>query len=539
MNFNRLNKKQLLLLLVFSLVLAQVVNAENVFEQAFQSFGTLSPDFYDKHWWWLDLIAYAFLFIGIGQFALKGKMGDEKGKLGIIVGAILAASLIVYELKTGFRLANLMPLALFLLAFVVGALVYHFATGMGASKVFAFSFAYLSTYAIIVIHAGEIIASLESIKGSNGAAGLLLGALRIGLIVAAIGLIYSVIKGVGSLFSGGFFGERGDLESGLGAAGRAAGNLPGINRVRANVNKSEEDATQMINIENYEKKLDQFARMLGKGEIRDVQQFEGELQDAIKLAEEIAATETELEQLAREVQAGQAGYTDATKNKIQDLRNRYGGLIKKLFGRVEAAHAFAMRERQEFIAELNDIIKAAQADSRVNAFISSLARMLGADKKAVSQFLKDNNFKGKVAADINMLFSEMQTFNQLEESKKKVLAPQVPFLRQLIQETNGEIRELDYILANMRALDKSGGLRRPQLEQLKVILGKLLGMAQRKQHAIQQSEDILAKVRATDQKLAQIMTIYKRLLSTEFQQLKGGVKKTASTQLSKMNLLRI
>src|SRR3989338_7734885 len=153
MDFGKYDKRKLLLLLVFSLVLVQVVSAANVFEQAFEPFKGLSPDFYDNNWWWLDLLAYAFFFISVGQFALKGKMGDEKGRLGIIVGSILAGSMIIYELRNpSVRLANLMPLALFLLSFVLGALVYNFAKGMGASKVPAFSFGFLTTYTFVSIH---------------------------------------------------------------------------------------------------------------------------------------------------------------------------------------------------------------------------------------------------------------------------------------------------------------------------------------------------------------------------------------------------
>src|SRR3989338_1986040 len=240
MSIDRFNKKQLVLLLIFSLIVVHGVAAANVFDDAFQSFGNLSPDFYDNHWWWLDLAAYAFFFIAVCQFALKGKMGDEKGKLGIIVGAVLAGTLVIYELRSGTRLANLAPLALFLISFVLGAVVYNFAKGMGASQITAFSFGFLTTDIFLFVQGATLIASLESMKDNNAGVAILLGAFKLGLPLAAVGVIYTMIKAVINFFKGGtgaisFSGEKKALEK----AGDAAKWVKG--KVASDENKEAAD----------------------------------------------------------------------------------------------------------------------------------------------------------------------------------------------------------------------------------------------------------------------------------------------------------
>ncbi|MBI2580432.1 hypothetical protein HYV85_01350 [Candidatus Woesearchaeota archaeon] len=504
MNFNRLNKKQLLLLLVFSLVLVQVASAANIFEQAFEPFKGLSPDFYDNNWWWLDLLAYAFFFISIGQFALKGKMGDEKGRLGIVVGSILAGSLIVYELRTGARLANLAPLALFLLSFVLGALVYNFAKGMGADKVPAFSFGFLTTYTFISMHGSEVMKSLEVMAQNNSGASLLLSVFKIGLPIAAIGLIYSIVKGIKHMFSGGFMGnmkgEQDLLEKGKETAAEQFHKKFG--RVE------EAEAGQIANVEQYETRLDEFAKRLGKGEIKDEQQFRDELQKAIKLAEEAEKVEMELETIMQQVQAGQ--YSEKTRGQVDDLRKKYSEHVNSVFKRVQAADRFARDERQQLLTEIKDTLAALQTNNRVEKIGGDLTFLLSND---INRFINDHKagLNAQAESDIRELKKVAEEFKQLESDKKAMLLSVEQQLKALEGATNTEINDLGNIMAEMRSLAKMGQLRRPQLNSIVQQLNSLLQMGSAKQHGIPPVQDLLKRIRNVDDRIKKAAIMYKRL----------------------------
>ncbi|MBI2143903.1 hypothetical protein HYU17_02000 [Candidatus Woesearchaeota archaeon] len=531
MNFGRLNKKQLLLLLLFSIITVQAVAAANVFDTSFKMLeGFDGEGFYNKHWFWLDMTAYLFLFIIISRMALQKQFEGQGSKLGIVVGAILAVALAVYESRAGWNLGSLGPFAGLFVAFIFGALIFKFASGMGAHKVPAFSFAYLGTYALLNFLANDLINTLKSLAetSENPAAGFLVLGLNIGFIIATIGLLYSIIKGVGHLFSGGFFGKQ-DFEKGLAEKGKDTAAA-----VKDHFKKTEEDVRQIGNVEQYETKLDDFAKRLGRAEIKDVQQFKESIQNAIGLAEELERVEIELEKVMAQVKGGQLN--PATESKVKELREKYQQYVGKLFSRVQAADTFAKMERQALIQEVNDLIKNSQEDARILKIVGQVSLVIGSDR---NRFIATHSLTGQVKKDVEMIDKEIKDFERLEQDKRNILLPAVRQLEAIADQTKQEITSLDNLLINMKALAKRGQLWRPQLNDVVTHLNSLLKMAQVQQPGIQQSQDILKRVNSLDQKLRSVLQVFDKLLRNEFQALGGGVKGRSNQALKNLAGFRI
>ncbi|MEK6853903.1 MAG: hypothetical protein AABX60_01090, partial [Nanoarchaeota archaeon] len=315
-------------------------------------------------------------------------------------------------------------------------------------------------------------------------------------------------------FGGGGGGGEGGLFGGGGGGGLFGGGGGGGQRDERAHRQAERigeaEAGQIANVEQYESRLDEYARSLGRAEIRDEQQFKTALQSAILLAEEAEKVEMEMENIMQQVEAGQ--YGDKTRKQVKDLRGKYGDVVDKLFKRVQAAEQWAKMERQQLLTELKALLAASQADQRIRTIESKLNFILKTDKTDPhNNFSSNHGLNAQSASDIKKLREIAKELGQLENDKAAILIPAEQQLTGLANATNIEIKDLDKIMTDMTSLRRLGQLRRPQLNAVVQQLNALLQMSGAKQHGIQKAQDMLKRVRNVDNRIREAAIMYKRL----------------------------
>lgn len=520
-------KKSVLLLLtiIFLLLAVQVVSAAsqsgNIFDSFKNIFGSDFGQLYKDNWWIVDLIVYLFFFGYIGKLALGTQFQGKGGSIGIIFGVALAIALVVFEAKTGFQLGNLGPYAMAVLVLALAFITWKFFHGLGMGKGGAAAFAVVVIYGTLATVASPLLKALRD--SDNSTIQMFASIIDLLLLIAVIAVAWNGFSFVFRLFKGG------ESTRGLREA------FTGEERAHRQAERiGEAEAGQIANVEQYESRLDEFARKLGKAEIKDEKQFREELQKAIQLAEEAESVEIELEAVMQEIQQGK--YGDKARKQVDDLRKKYADYVNKLFKRVQDAERFARRQRQELQTELKELLAASQADQRVHTMVGNLSMVLGNDR---ARFISDHNLTGQVKADIEKLDATIKQFQQLEQQKAQVLRPAEREINALSGETDKEIMDLDNIMAEMRSLARLGQLRKPQLYAIVQQLKALLQMGGAKQHGIQQAQDIINRVRQTDKVLKQTALLYRKLQADVLSKLGRGVAGRSKQALTAINRIKI
>ncbi|MBI2141389.1 hypothetical protein HYU16_03105 [Candidatus Woesearchaeota archaeon] len=507
MDFSKYDKRKLLLLLIFSLLVVQTVAAQNLADMLgnIPAFEGLSAErveeLYDDFWWLWDAIIYTIILgVGLRFGAAQSKVfGEKGGMVGTVIALVLAFAAVFAENQFGFNLKKFAPLALAIALFAIAYFLWNTIKGMnlGKGSRIVFALLFLGMYGLT----SDFLKGLREMTGSYltwipSIMDILAAVFVIMLLIELWNLVSGAWKSGGGGGGGGFFGRR--------------VNEGNEGETRRDVQVSEQEAQQIANVELYEKKLDQFAKRLGKKEIGDERQFEQDIGNAITLAGEAENAEAKAEEIMQGVQAGRYG-KDAM-NGVESLRKKYKDAVEKMFNRVRAAVAFARAQRQAMIAEWNETLAAAKADMRVRGLVANLSKIVGTDK---DRFLNNHNLtgQGQVKQDVEALFKAIGEFQLLENEKRQVFGPQEQqALRALIAETNKEIMDLNDLLTRMEALKKTGNLRKEELYQIKQHLTALLEMSKVKQHGIQRAQDILNRVRNVDNKIRQVAVVYQRLL---------------------------
>ncbi|RJQ16957.1 hypothetical protein C4573_02755 [Candidatus Woesearchaeota archaeon] len=139
----------------------------------------------------IDGLLFFFIFYGLSKFVFHKKFGAQANMIGIGISLALAFSAAVFELRTGFRMGDLGPIAILLFFGFIFYTVYTLTKGLGSGKWIAFGVTFLLLFGILQNILGSFFQQNGWIQALMG---IMLIASVIGIIVGLVGLF----KGKGS-----------------------------------------------------------------------------------------------------------------------------------------------------------------------------------------------------------------------------------------------------------------------------------------------------------------------------------------------------
>jgi len=134
------NNHKFLIYIALLLLLVSGVSAANILDSVFQPFSGLNfGNFYLRYYGFIDAIVYFILFMSLAQFVfMKVYKNDaqtenkfkEAKLIAVAVGLALTVGMSVMELRTGFNLGGLYPIALIVILIMLAMLLYNLLLGL-------------------------------------------------------------------------------------------------------------------------------------------------------------------------------------------------------------------------------------------------------------------------------------------------------------------------------------------------------------------------------------------------------------------------
>lgn len=223
MDFSKYDKRKLLLLLVFSLLVVQTVAAQN-FAEMLENIPVLQgltgdriEKLYDDFWWLWDFAVYALILSTALKMGAQKALGDNAGKMGGIFAIVLSIGAVIAENQIGFNLKEFAALALAIGIFAFGLYMWRIVKGMGLGERgrLIMGILYLTIYALIS----------PRLKGLRDAIGSMNWIISVADILAAVFVVLVVIDLIsfvkGLKGGGGGDGGRGGVRPGSAAVATA------------------------------------------------------------------------------------------------------------------------------------------------------------------------------------------------------------------------------------------------------------------------------------------------------------------------------
>ena len=347
MAFGWLDKKTFVLLLLFSLVAAQAVAAQNIADTLSNIpvlngiDGARLEQLYDDFWWLWDLIVYSsILGIGLKAGAMKsGAFVEGGGKnLAMILAIVLGVAAVISENAIVFNLKAFGPLALTIALFMLGLYLWQMVGNMGLGKNsrIVFSLLFIAIYSLTSKH-------LEGLRNAIGYMNLIPSVLDILFAVFIVLLaidVFSLIKGL--------FGKGG----GGGPSGWFSGFGDSQERKKEEAAETGEKA-QETNEEKEEKKISALIdRVSGieKRNYKDTDRITKDVDELIKLLESNKRDQKVVEAIQdklRDISLSEADVKQITvtlKTTVDELEKFQKAEVKNATDAVNLARTLAQTE---------------------------------------------------------------------------------------------------------------------------------------------------------------------------------------------------
>ncbi len=415
MDFNRYDKKKLLLLLVFSLLVVQTVAAQNIADTfsnipAFQGL-TIEKvvQLYDSFWWLWDFIVYALILstaLKIGA-SNAGTFGQSAGKIGGIFAVVLSIGAVFAEKQIGFNLKEFSPLALAIGLFAFGLYLWRTVKGLGLGERgrLILGILYVTIYMLISPRLQGVRETIKSLGWIISIMDILFFVFIIFIIIDLISFVRG-LRGGGGGGGGGLFGggggrgsrpgdaavataedeaalaeegrERGERAAEVAEEARELNDIRAIRGITVNENRLYDGIKNAIN-----KMINALRKMVKAGRMSPdlVEEVRMKVSEIVGYSNRIKQLETDLR--ARITDLERLEVSEATLDK-----NIYAGTRKQISEEIVARKAAGWAGKAPSNAAWVKIKEKFEKDAvnRVNQQIATVKSTLEAHAVAVGKF---------------------------------------------------------------------------------------------------------------------------------------------------------
>lgn len=408
MDFDSYDKKKLLLLLVFSLILIQTVAAQNIADTfsnipAFQGL-TIEKviQLYDNFWWLWDFIVYALILSTALKLGARnaGTFGESAGKIGGIFAVVLSIAAVFAEKQIGFNLKEFAPLALAIGIFAFGLYLWRTIKGLGLGERgrLILGILYVTLYMLISPR-------LQGVREAIKSMGWIISIMDILFFVFIIFIIIDLISFVRGLRGGGGGWDGGNLGAAAAAERQASAEENVVGR---------EEATERV--EEAREVADLSAiQSLTKRDIKDVDRLRSDLDGIIKVLKRgrlDAAAQQEIAQKIGEIVPSAADI----RRVEQQLRARIVDLDTMEKAEIANIEQMAKTAKGAFMNDMSAKLRSQPILDRQPGRVAAVLPYKQSLDKAQSRFIEQSKeiaFK-QLASTRNKLENHANNISRLE-----------------------------------------------------------------------------------------------------------------------------